>query len=303
MIQQGVDVDHQNYYGDTALHLCVSFRLIRPIKVLLSHHAKCLKNKQGLTPLHLAAQLGYTELISLLASPDTIDLTNLEGETALFLVTTRKDALVLLSAGANPNARCLMYNTPLLHHTQKSLQGPASALIEFGFKKKTVKLDTVDFKKRSFLHIAAHLNLISLLQLYVNLTKENGEFKFLLNLQTSKKNTCLHSAIFAQHEEATKLLLKAGIDPWIKNIQGLTAFELCQEPTLRQFCEDHALFYQVARGAPVARLFRYSHHEEDIRFFIKSSVMGQDIIAVERTLSEFGRLRTQLLVEHPESCL
>lgn len=94
--------------GEGALHMLVRDRDYGWLSFMLSHGARPdLQNKEGNTPLALAAQIGWIEGAQvLLQRRATVDLPNSQGETPLILAVHRRDlAMVrlLLGRGANPN--------------------------------------------------------------------------------------------------------------------------------------------------------------------------------------------------------
>ena len=65
LLEKGADVNAQDTFGNTALHLLVIHQKADMISYVLKHSTapnRSLKNEAGLTPLTLATQLGYNEL-------------------------------------------------------------------------------------------------------------------------------------------------------------------------------------------------------------------------------------------------
>jgi len=96
--------------GRTALHIVVADRDATWLSYLLSQRANVnLADSQGVTPLMLAVQIGYTEgAQALIERGARVDVSNASGETPLiFAVHARSTELmrVLLEAGANPDRR------------------------------------------------------------------------------------------------------------------------------------------------------------------------------------------------------
>ncbi len=98
---------HDQSNGDGALHYLVRDRDIVWLNFLLSRGARPdIQNRQGETPLTLAAQLGWTDGADLLlARRASVDLANIRGETPLILAVHKRDLAmvrILLAKGANP---------------------------------------------------------------------------------------------------------------------------------------------------------------------------------------------------------
>ena len=94
--------------GKSALHLVVQRRDGAWVRFLLSHNANPnLADKDGVTPLQLAVQLGFREGVeALVARGARLDVTNVAGETPLISAVHRDDGAlvkILLAAGADPD--------------------------------------------------------------------------------------------------------------------------------------------------------------------------------------------------------
>jgi hypothetical protein len=93
--------------GNSALHIVTLGRDLTWLGFLMGKGARVdQQNKEGNTPLALAAQLGWIEgAQSLLSRRASVDIPNSRGETPLILAVQRRDlamARLLLSRGANP---------------------------------------------------------------------------------------------------------------------------------------------------------------------------------------------------------
>jgi ankyrin repeat protein len=93
--------------GEAALHIVASQRNLSWLGFLVGKGARVdVQNREGDTPLALAAQLGWIEgADQLLARGAAVDLANRKGETPLILAVQRRDlpmVRLLLSQGADP---------------------------------------------------------------------------------------------------------------------------------------------------------------------------------------------------------
>jgi uncharacterized protein len=94
--------------GDTALHIVTRERDVPWMNYLLIHNANPnIRDKQGNTPLIIAAQIGFRAgAESLIAGRASIDAANNSGETALIKAVQVRDlgmVQFLIGNGANPN--------------------------------------------------------------------------------------------------------------------------------------------------------------------------------------------------------
>lgn len=97
-----------NSTGEGALHMVTRDRDVVWLNFLLGRGAKAdLKDRQGNTPLMVAAQIGFVAGAEvLLAGKASVDLANSGGETPLIRAVQNRDVAMvrlLLSKGANPN--------------------------------------------------------------------------------------------------------------------------------------------------------------------------------------------------------
>ena len=96
--------------GHTGLHIAVQRRDLAWVDYLLGLNSNPnIANRDGATPLSIAAQIGFTEAVALLSSRGArVDVPNRAGETPLIAAVHRRDLgllRVLLRAGADPDRR------------------------------------------------------------------------------------------------------------------------------------------------------------------------------------------------------
>lgn len=94
--------------GESALHIVTRGRDLAWLNYLLGYGARAdARDNGGNTPLMVAAQLGWTDGITLLlANRASVDLGNSGGETPLMRAVLNRDLAsvrLLLAGGANPN--------------------------------------------------------------------------------------------------------------------------------------------------------------------------------------------------------
>lgn len=118
--------------GETALHIVVRRRDDLWTKFLLEHGADPnIADKSGVTPLTLAASLGFVEGAErLLKAGARIDVNNASGETPLISAVHRRDMAIirlLLKNGANPDKTD---NSGRSARDYATLMGPAGGVLQ-----------------------------------------------------------------------------------------------------------------------------------------------------------------------------
>lgn len=118
--------------GEGALHLLTRERDITWITFMLAKGARPdMQNKDGMTPLALAAQIGWVEGAErLLRGRAKVDLPNNLGETPLILAIHNRDiamARLLLSAGADANRTDNVAGHSALYYAKQDARSAALA--------------------------------------------------------------------------------------------------------------------------------------------------------------------------------
>eukprot|EP01125_Pyxidicula_operculata_P010091 TRINITY_DN3322_c0_g1_i1.p1 TRINITY_DN3322_c0_g1~~TRINITY_DN3322_c0_g1_i1.p1 ORF type:complete len:270 (-),score=36.73 TRINITY_DN3322_c0_g1_i1:183-992(-) len=99
-------LNHQNYEGETALHIAITNENIQIVECLIENGSNInLPNIRGETPLHVAAALGHNEIVKLLVREGaSIEAEDECGDTPLHFAVREEKLFVieyLLSVGAN----------------------------------------------------------------------------------------------------------------------------------------------------------------------------------------------------------
>ena len=88
-------------------------------------------------------------------------------------------------------------------------------------------LNFVDGDQMTLLHWAADRGYVDIVQYLIN----NCEFH--LNSVNNEGQSALHFAVACEHEDIVRLLLEAGIDSSIKDVDGCIAEDLCENTDLK----------------------------------------------------------------------
>eukprot|EP00795_Rhopilema_esculentum_P002480 gene2480-18142_t len=135
LFKAGANVNHEDRYGQTALHAAARDWNIDVAKYLLDNGALLDKgDKHGRTPLHLAAAVDHHEMIRFLVlNGANIDEKSVEGQTPLHFAC-KNDAVnsikTLLSLGAQINLRDNKLRTPLFVAAESGRAHAATALLD-----------------------------------------------------------------------------------------------------------------------------------------------------------------------------
>lgn len=118
--------------GETALHYVVQRRDDVWTKFLLQRGANPnIADKNGITPLTIAASLGFVEGVEQLVKAGArVDTTNAAGETPLIAAIHRRDGAIirlLLKHGANPDRAD---NSGRTARDYAALMGPAAGMVQ-----------------------------------------------------------------------------------------------------------------------------------------------------------------------------
>ena len=117
-IESGMDVNHADPAGETALFHAIGSGKSRPFELLMGNGADVkVQDSQGNTPLHKAASFGRAEFVSrLIAAGAVINATNKLGTTPLHYAVKSVDPETvkrLMEAGGNAESPDTNNETPL----------------------------------------------------------------------------------------------------------------------------------------------------------------------------------------------
>ncbi|XP_067087629.1 ankyrin repeat and death domain-containing protein 1A [Osmerus mordax] len=211
------ELDRRDQAGQRAFALAAEHGCDEMLTLLMDEEfnmATMRPNKNGDTPLHLAAKNGHLSTVQLLLqSFETRNQTNKAGETALSLAADNGHedcVLALLEADCDPNITTATCSA--LH--QISERGDESMIRVF--LQNSNLMDVQDQYLQSPLHLAvknSHTTVIyALLRAGAN-----------VNLTDQRSQTALHLAAELGRADIVEMLLKAGMDLAVQDRQGKTA--------------------------------------------------------------------------------
>ena len=232
-------------YGWTPLHVVVGLsgdsdiqKVLCIVEKLVNSGADCnARNKDGLTPLHVAAALHHdhaVEVVNQLLERDKslVNASSRDGWTPLHVAVglsgaDKKNDIDILNALLGADADCNARNkdglTPL--HVAAALHHDYAACVVKKLAEKVVFPDARDCKGRTALHIAAAKNKYQEV-IKILICKSES----VLNAQDGAGNTPLHKAAAkTKNPEIVKLLLDKGADQWLKNGKEQLPFDLAKQ--------------------------------------------------------------------------
>lgn len=122
-------VNYRGYSGETALTVAMAQRSMTYVFFLLERGAQPnLADKQGDTPLMIAARNGFGEGVNIMVAVGAnLEATNRKGETALILAVQRRHAPIvrrLLENGANPDKTDIVAGFSARDYARRDTRNP-----------------------------------------------------------------------------------------------------------------------------------------------------------------------------------
>jgi len=242
MLEQGIDINHQDILKNTALHYAARWGYQNAVKTLLNKGAnQALKNSYFYTPYDQAKKEGHALtkkalLKHLLGSKTTKkNYRDKDGNTPLHISIIEgwnRHAEKLVEKGWWTNVKNKKNETPIILAVKNGEKKVTRALLKY-----QPDLNSTDLQKRTALHYACKQGYKNTLKIILkSLKKLKSENKItlkekqsILNYQDKKKKTALHYCAQKGYNRITKLLLTAGANQAIKDSQNLTPIEIAQK--------------------------------------------------------------------------
>ncbi|XP_064629984.1 ankyrin-3-like [Lineus longissimus] len=208
---QVVVPDVSDRQGTTPLHLAARYNSTNALKSLMKHGADVnVKDSRGKSPIHLAARRKFDKIVAELLTPDNteLEIQDEDNNTPLHAAAhggCRKTCEVLIDRGANIWAMDVSLTTPLMLAASVGSSGAVTKLIE-AVEKSAPK------RKAEYLSLqedegsnALHIAAQNAEADIVSILLDNG-----LDINSRKKNgqTALHVAITSGSLEVITILLK-----------------------------------------------------------------------------------------------
>ncbi|OHT11340.1 hypothetical protein TRFO_19216 [Tritrichomonas foetus] len=175
------------------LHIAVNKNSIQAVSALLKYKINInLQGKNGVTPLHLAAQIK----------------SNSEGQSILSL---------LIENGANPNSLDNDFETPLFSAIHSNNVNAVKELIKAG-----ADVNASNKHKMLPIHYSCKYGCSDIVAILLD---NNAE----VNIIDHNDLSPLHYAVARQDKKIAELLIRHGADPLIRNSSGKSTFSLANQ--------------------------------------------------------------------------
>eukprot|EP00056_Hartaetosiga_gracilis_P008439 m.120875 g.120875 ORF g.120875 m.120875 type:complete len:1049 (-) comp12917_c0_seq4:201-3347(-) len=240
--------------GRSALHWAVALNYSAMVTQLAKSEAAYVRDSDGATPYHYAAQSTNDDTLKALLKGDNkgahVDIVDEEDRTALFWAMAHDHeaiASLLLDAGANPNkkdktGRTILHLMAASHpHQVKVLvkrsvdvnivddeHGETAILIACDSEQPEIvqtlldggaNLSVADRTERTALHVSSISGSLECLEILTNSKKG----KELLNKQDERGETPIHYASYYGHDDCVSHLLSVDADPNLLDHEGISA--------------------------------------------------------------------------------
>ncbi|MGL9718833.1 MAG: ankyrin repeat domain-containing protein [Wolbachia sp.] len=208
-------IDNENR---NPLHYAVMHGHKKIAKLLVNQLTINSKDKNGLTPLHLAALLDDTELISFLIAKGakTNEKDIQEGYTPLHIVSlygSKKSVQTLIDGGANLECEDNNARTPLfltIYQCTAHYESRAE-IIEYLIKK-GANIEAKDTENNTTLFLAAYNNKMQIVKLIVKKQQAKANFKEFVCTKNNHGFDALDCAIEHNNRKMVAFLISKGIE-------------------------------------------------------------------------------------------
>jgi ankyrin repeat protein len=293
LMHLGFKHDHLDGDGNNLLHVALKCNFFEGIRFLLDFDIPLWKNnKAGLTFFELALIHGDLELIDYIQEKKNSEFSTHFNPRMLKSV---QDNLTLRHVISKPICDFVIDFPLLLYYTKEKKPDLAISLLQF--KRPDIHLSTVDRFGKTFLHYAVEYDFEELVVLFCDLHNDT-KLKNLLNISSSSGETPLVIAIRKNNIRLVHLLLEKGASLTLKMLGPVGVMN----SEARQIVLETMLRNRRDWGGPRALISTSSNTGSELTLEIRS-LKADEVLITTRTLHDFAFLRSQITLEHPESCL
>jgi len=234
LLQAGANPRITNHYDQNVLHIAATTGNIEITQIFAGYKELLnARDKDGSTPLALAANGGHHEICSMLLKAGAMPLVrNNMGESVLHMAVASGNAKAVQIFVAYKDLfeeRDSVGSTPLMWAVSREDRKACELLLEAGANPRTV-----NYSSQNALHIAAKTGNVPIIQLLFTETMPWAPtwmttFNAFLNARDSMSHTPLMLAAIFGHDSAVECLLKAGAGVAFIDKDGQNALHLAAE--------------------------------------------------------------------------
>jgi hypothetical protein len=293
LLPMGFKQGHVDGDGNNLLHIALQHGFKQGIPVLLNSDISIWqRNKGGLTFLEMVLIDGDLELLHLVHTRKSQEFSNEFNPRILKKV---EDSSILRAVISKPLCEFIIDFPLLLHFTKKKNSELAQTLLES--KRPDIQLTNVDRFGKSFLHYAVENDFQELLVAFFKFF-EGTPIISMLNTTSYEGETPLTIAIRKNNLSLVRLLLEKGAVLNLKTLGPVGGIE----SEARVYALEVLLRKRVELHGPSV-LISASPKSSAEMYLEVWSLKGKEVMTITRSLQDFAFLRSQITLEHPESCL
>jgi ankyrin repeat protein len=242
LIDQGVNIQKENTYGETALHYAADVGSLENINILIKHNIDLNKtDSNGKTALHIALQQGFSDIAKLLISKGA-DIHKIDAHHNTTLHIAVKKGLVdivelLIEQGVDIHKEA-RYNETALHYAAFT----GSLEIIHLLIQHNIDINKENAIKETALHIALKNGQADIAKILIDRGAN-------IQNETEHKQTTLHCAVSTGLLEIANFLIKQNIDINKADRNGMTALHIA----LDEGCDDIAKLL-IDQGADIHKV-------------------------------------------------
>ncbi|MBN3325067.1 ASB4 protein, partial [Atractosteus spatula] len=250
----------------TGLHICVMYGYVETALVLLEYKASISRKPNGKTPLHVACEVSDSDSVSLLLHHGAkVNSVSLSGHTPLHYCITKESVdcakqLILKGANLDRHSDNVDEDTPLHTAARFGIPELTALYIAHG-----AQVDSVNAHMETPLITAAFWALNYKEQEYSSdhhlVCRMLLDYKANVNLQEEDFKTALHKAAWNCDHILMQMLLEAGANTRIMDINGCAPLQYLLKVTSVRPAGVPEVCYQLLLNHGAARIYPPQFHK------------------------------------------
>ncbi|XP_061112256.1 ankyrin repeat and SOCS box protein 4 [Conger conger] len=248
------------------LHVCVMYNSLASAMVLLEEGAAVNRKPNGKTPLHVACEVSNIDFVTLLLNHGArINSVSLSGHTPLHYCITKESVdcakqLILKGAHMDKHSENDDEETPLHTAARLGLPEHIALYISHG-----ANVNAVNARSETALIVAAFWALSVREQLYSGdhhlVCRMLLDYGATVDLQEEDNKTALHKAAWNCDRTIMQILLEAGADARLMDINGCAPIQYVLKVTQVRPMGEPEVCYQLLLNHGAARVYPPQFHK------------------------------------------